>query len=110
MIPTEIQRSTTLGGAYNVGVQILNAIAQLQSKSIIARLQSMALFAKILGALKGAPRSAGAQKQQIVVKVHLHKVLRGANLTRVDLNSLLHSEKLGKFRAQKFSLTINRVV
>ena len=70
----------------------------------------MALFAKILGALKGAPRSAGAQKQQIVVKVRLHKVLRGANLTRVDLNSLLYSEKLGKFRAQKFSLTINRVV
>ena len=30
---------------------------------INSRLQSMALFAKILGALKGAPRSAGAQKQ-----------------------------------------------
>ena len=58
----------------------------------------MALFAKILGALKGAPRSVGVQKQQIVVKVRLHKVLRGANLTRVDLNSLLYSEKLGKFR------------
>ena len=34
----------------------------------LPRLQSMALFAKILGALKGAPRSAGAQKQQIAVK------------------------------------------
>ena len=31
----------------------------------------MALFAKILAALKGAPRSAGAQKQQIIVKVRL---------------------------------------
>ena len=37
------------------------------------------------------------KKQQMVVKVRLHKVLRVANLTRVDLNSLLYSDKLGKF-------------